>query len=111
MVFSALCEYGFIWFLKFNEKELCGKDIIIEVNEQEQRNIKVKVSQIAAIAGNGWDAHFSTNHQGGKSALKGSGNEKPLNLKKIDQYSLIRFPLAFIVFNMSYWIIYLNNRN
>ena len=109
MVFSALCEYGFILFLKFNEREVCGKDIIIEVNEQEQRNIKGKVSQIAVIAGNGGDTHVSTNHQGGKSALMCSGNEKPLNLKKIDQYSLILFPLTFIVFNMSYWIIYLNN--
>ena len=101
MVFLALLEYGLILWIKF--KHFNG--FVIHGQVQTTPDLTSTKSQDTCL--NNWKENDMKNIQMSSiHTLQNTPQRSTFNVRIIDKFSIIVFPLSFVVFNIVYWGIY-----
>uniref|UniRef100_A0A3Q3KVL9 Glycine receptor, alpha 3 n=1 Tax=Mastacembelus armatus TaxID=205130 RepID=A0A3Q3KVL9_9TELE len=104
-VFSALLEYAAVNFVSRQHKEL------LRFKRHHKNRSKVYLSPEATQQKDGTTANTAQNPPGAAVGGGGKSTEEMRKLfidraKKIDTVSRAGFPLAFLFFNIFYWVLY-----
>uniref|UniRef100_A0A8C6KBV6 Glycine receptor, alpha 3 n=1 Tax=Nothobranchius furzeri TaxID=105023 RepID=A0A8C6KBV6_NOTFU len=103
-VFSALLEYAAVNFVSRQHKELLRF-------RRQNKNSKVSTNNAVAVLGTPAAPANTTQNAPGATRGGGRSTEEMRKLfidraKKIDTVSRAGFPLAFLFFNIFYWVLY-----